>query len=342
MPVRINGQFGRVKIASGSTNIGPSIPADGLIMVIDPALATTATSAYRLTTPLTSSILTATTSNILPGGAVGLQNLAYPTGGGTFVYLNTGSAGTLRTADSRNTYVDVVGDALAYLQRNVQNNLTILYWYSGFCPGISYPEVSSDTFPNTKYSLRINPSPSPVFPVRVAATTTNPSATPLVGSNAYGASANRRWNIGSLDTAPFATTGSITVVTDYTSPFGQVTASNWGQGNPGPNETSSTTPNYLGHPATQNPPAFHRILPMSSFAGRDVYRDSDTWNCFAIALNQTDRAITSSVYINGGFFAEQRGTTSSLTTGAHSSGFVSFTTAIQSNNSNAFNASTSL
>lgn len=343
MPVKINGQFGRIKIASASVKIGPSLPPPppmtGLVMIIDPALATTATSAYRLITPLTSSVLTATTSNILPGGGVatvGLQNLAYPTGGGTFVYLNTGSTGTLNTLDSRNTYIDVIGDALGYLQRNVQNELTILYWYSGFCPGISYPEVGDDAFPNTKYSLRINPSPSPVFPVRSSATTTLPSATPLVGSNAYGASVSRRWRAGALDTAPFATTGSITVVTDYTSPFGQVTASSWGQGNPGPNQTSSTTPNYSAHPATQNPPAFHRLIPMSSFAGRNVYRDNDTWNCFAMTLNQTDKTLTSSVYINGGFFAQQRGVTSSLTAGAYSRGSVSFTTAIQNNNSNAF------
>ena len=48
----------------GSTNTGPRIPIEGLIMVIDPALAQTTSSAYRLITPLTSSILTATTSKI--------------------------------------------------------------------------------------------------------------------------------------------------------------------------------------------------------------------------------------------------------------------------------------
>jgi hypothetical protein len=336
MPVKINGQFGKVKIASGSTNIGPSIPADGLIMIIDPALATTATSAYRLTTPLTSSVLTATTSNILPGGAVGLQNLAYPTGGGTFVYLNTGSAGTLRTIDSRNTYIDIVGDALSYLQRNVQNNLTILYWYSGFTPAISYPEVANDARPNTKFAFGLNAAPSPVFPVRQLDSATLQSATSRVATSTYGASVNRIWDVGALTTTPFETTGSMTTVTAYSSSFGPITGSSWGQGNPGPNETSSTSPNYTAHPATQNLPAFHRQLPMSSFAGRDIYRDSDTWNCIAVALNQTDKTTTSSIYINGGFYAQQRAVTGSFTAGAYSRGSVNFTTAIQNDNSNVF------
>jgi hypothetical protein len=320
----------------GSTSIGPRIPAEGLVVVIDPALAQTTSSAYKLLTPLTASTLTAT-SNITPGPNVGLANLAYPTGGYTFTYLNTGSQGTLKVIDSQNTYIDIAGDALAYLRKNVQNEMTILYWYSGFCPGIGYPSVLSDSSPgNSKFRFRLNASPSPVFPVRSNATTNLPSATPMVGASAYGASSNRRWTPGALTEAPFATTQSITVATSYTSSFGIVTGSNWGQGNPGPNQTSSTTPNYVAHPATQNPPAFHRLLPMSSFAGRNVYRDSDTWNCFAMTLKQTDKAVTSSIYINAGFFADEKGVTGSLTAGAFSRGSVSFTTAIQNDNSNAF------
>ncbi len=316
---------GSTKITGqGRTNTGPTIPMDGLVMIVDPALAETTSSAYRLITPLTSSVLTATLSNISPGGgasssvsSVVLRQLAYPTGAGSFGYLSSGSGGTLTVVDSRNVYIDVKGDALSYLQANVQNQLTILYWYSGFCPGISYPEVATDAFPNYKFSMLLNASPSPVFPVGQATSTTLPSAQMGFAGNVYaGASTYRIWSAAGLTTIPFSNTGSMTRSTTINIPA----SVNWGGSTPSPLQTASNPPSYTGHPATPNLPSFHRLLPMSSFAGRTVYRDNDTWNCFALTIQQTDRTITSSVYINGGLFGTAAFVTSSLTTGRVSGG----------------------
>lgn len=309
-------------IGQGRVDIGPKIPTNGLVMIIDPSLAQTTSSAYPLITPLTSSLLTATTSNISPGAAgalatVGLITRAYPTGANSFVYANTGSTPTITTIDARNTFIDVQGDALRYLQNNVQNNLTILYWYSGFCPGVSYPQVFSDATPYYKFSMLLNPSPSPVFPVRSSLATSLPSAQMGFGPSVYaGASTYRLWAASGLNTTPFPNTGSMTKTETISIP----STVSWGVGNPAPLQTGSNTPSYTGHSATPNPPAFHRGLQMSSFAGREVYRDNDTWNCFALTVQQTDKTVTSSVFLNGGLFGTATYITSSITTGKVSGG----------------------
>lgn len=316
---------GSTKITGqGSINTGPRIPTDGLVMIVDPALAETTSSAYRLITPLTSSILTATSSNILPGAGISssistvvLTQLAYPTGAGSFVYLNSGSGGTLTVPDSRNVFVDITGDALSYLQANVQNELTILYWYSGFTPGISYPQVTDASIPNYKFSMLLNASPSSFAAPTSQNSPTLPSSQMRFTDTVYaGASTYRYWAPGSLTSIPFANTGSMTRTIAINIP----TSVFWGGGTPSPLQTASNPPSYTGHPATPNLPSFHRFLPMSFFAGRTVYRDNDTWNCFGLTVQQTDKTITSSVYINGGLFGTAAFVTSSVTLGKVSGG----------------------
>jgi hypothetical protein len=78
-------------------------------------------------------------------------------------------------------------------------------------------------------------------------------------------------------------------------------------------------------------------MPTSLFNGREVYRDLDGWNCFAMTLNQTDRNITSSVYINGGSFLTQTAVTASRTAGARSRGSTSsFAYTISNTNTDSF------
>jgi hypothetical protein len=317
----------------GKTDTGPSIPTDGLVMIIDPTTAQTATSTYRLYTPLTGSILTATSANITPGPNVGLNTYAYPTGAAGFVYANTGSAGTFTNpASALNTYYDIKGEALQYLQANVSNSITILYWYSGFSPGISYPDTPSDAFPNYKFSVKTNVSPSPVIPTAQASVALA-SSQMIFATDYYGASTARTWDPAGLSAPSFPTTGSMTISTSTVIPSSVF----WGQANPMPLQTASVAPSYTTHPATPNLPSFHRSIPMTSFAGRGVYRDYDTWNCIAFTINQSTKAITSSVYINGGLFGEERAITSSLTTGVYAQGVsTAFPYGITNNNADTF------
>lgn len=317
----------------GKLDAGPTIPVQGLVMVVDPTIAETTSSAFRLYTPLTSSILTATSTNITPGSNVTLRTYAYPTGAAGFVYVNTGSAGTFADpTTAQNTFYDLKGDALQYLQANVSNSITILYWYSGFAPALSYPEVSSDAFSNYKFAIRLNGSPSPVIPTQQASSTLA-SSQMIFSVNVFGASTLRTWNSAGLAAPSFAVTGGMTITT----PTLITSSVFWGVANPSPFATVSVAPSYTAHPATPNLPAFHRLLPMSAFAGREVYRDNDTWNCAAFTITQTDRAISSSVYINGGLFADSRGITSSLTAGALSqASSTAFTYNITNNNADTF------
>lgn len=318
----------------GRINAGPTIPTQGLVIAIDPTIAQTTSSAYRLYTPLTSSILTATSANLTPGPNVTLRAYPYPTGAAGFIYVNTGSAGTFANPiNALNTYYDIKGDALRYLQANVSNSITILYWYSGFVPGISYPEVATDSFPNYKFAVKTNTSPSPAFPVLAQSSTSTPSSQMTFATNYFGASTYRIWSAPGLSAPSFPTTGAMTVSTTAAIP----STVGWGFGNPGPNQTASVTPSYTADPATPNLPAFHRLISMTAFAGREVYRDNDTWNCAAFTIAQSEKAITSSLFINGGLFGEERAITSSLSAGAFSRGTsTTFTRNITNNNRDTF------
>lgn len=304
----------------GSTNVGPTIPMRGLVMVIDPAIGTAGVTNLRLQTPATSSNFSIANGDLRLTYSVStsIQTSTFPTGGNGLVFGNTN--GRLNAGSA----IYVTGSALQYLQNAITDTMTVVVWHTGLGVGLTYP--------NNALGSLAGPSRSPdtKFGVGYITTTETPTSGDISTTNPvtdlrlfYGASRYywplqvAAFPLDSRDTLGFTTTnapGNEASSLSATSPWLSIGAV--------VNQTASTAPRRVtgGLRNLYNLPAVFRGISMYQYPGRPVYNTYDTWNCFTFTFEQSKitQNVTSSVYNNGNLVRTFTGVTASVVSGSRS------------------------
>lgn len=304
----------------GSSKVGPTIPLEGLLMVIDPAVGTAGVTDLRLQTPATASNFSIANGDLRLNYSVStsIQLSAFPTGGNTLVFGNTN--GRLNAGSA----IYITGSALQYLQNAITDTMSIVVWHTGLGTGLTYP--------NNALGSLAGPSRSPdtKFGLGYITTTETPTSGDITGTNPttdlrlfYGAERYywplqvNAFPLDSRDTIGFTNTnapGNESSSLAATSP--------WLQIGPVVNQTASVSPRRVtgGLRNLYNLPAVFRGISMYQYPGRPIYNTYDTWNCFAFTFQQSkiNQNVTSSVYTNGNLVRTFTGVTASVVSGSRS------------------------
>lgn len=317
MPIKINGQYGQVNITgSGKINIGPTLPAqDALVLVVDPqdAIFTAKTAANPSGVIIPPKLIKGTGSfTTFPENGITFRigttviPAPYPTGG---LYAVAHTASVSNPINEETFYV-ITGSAFYHLADNIQDEMTILCWYTGFFMPISYPYSTLNAGVNPRFLLRRG---APNGSWYITGFTQNPNFQEnqaiRIGNVFSGG-----WNTGRAAGTPFETIPYVLQLDAILSqqPV-QFTRVDNGDGT----FSGSFAPLYTQRRTTwQNYPYLHRNLPASAFRGREVYATADSWNCVAFTLRKTTTTVTASLYSNGGFLTAQSASTSTIVVGA--------------------------
>lgn len=321
MPIKINGQYGQVSITgSGKVNIGPVLPAqDALVLIVDPQdtifTAKTSTNPSGVIIPPRlikgTGSFTAYPDNgvILAPGATVIPT-AYPTGGYYAVAYTASTANPI----NEEVYYRISGSALHHLADNIQDEMTILVWYTGFTVSANYPFSALNAGVNPRIHLsRGAPRGSNNITRFIQSPNLQENQLIRIGNVFSGG-----WNAGRAAGTPFETTPYVLQLDAILSqqPGTFIPVSN-GDGT----FSASISMQYASRRNTwMNYPYLHRNLPASAFRGREVYATADTWNCVAFTLRKTTNTVTSSMYSNGGFLTAQSGSTSPVVPGSPARG----------------------
>jgi len=317
MPIKINGQYGQVNITgSGKINIGPVLPAqDALVLVVDPqdAIFTTKTAANPSGVIIppklvkgTGSFTTFPENGITFRAGTTVIPAPYPTGG---LYAVAHTASVSNPINGETFYL-ISGSALYHLADNIQDEMTILCWYTGFFMPIIYPYPALNAGINPRFSLRRG-APNGAWFI------TGFTQAPNFQENQFiriGNTFSGGWNTGRAAGTLFETVPYVLQLDSIlTQQPAQFTAVNNGDGT----FSGSIAPQYTQRRTTwQNYPYIQRDLPASAFKGREVYATADSWNCVAFTLRKTTSTVTASLYSNGGFLTAQSASTSTIVDGA--------------------------
>jgi hypothetical protein len=321
MPIKINGQYGQVSITgSGKINIGPALPAqDALILVVDPqdAIFTTKTSTNPSGVIIPPRLVKGTGSFttypengvVLRLGATVLPT-SQPTGGYYAIAYTASAANPI----NEEVYYIISGSAINHLADNIQDEVTILVWYTGFSVSANYPFSSLNAGVNPRIHL------SRGFP-RGSNNITRLTQTPNLQENQLiriGNTFSGGWNTSRAAGSPFETTPYVLQLDSIlTQQPGTFTSINNGDGT----FSGSISMLYSSRRNTwMNYPYLHRNLPASAFKGREVYATADTWNCVAFTLRKTTNTVTASMYSNGGLLTTQSAATVAITPGSPAAG----------------------
>jgi hypothetical protein len=322
MPIKINGQYGQISITgSGKVNIGPALPAqDALVLVVDPQdtifTAKTSTNPSGVVIPPrlikgTGSFTTYPDNGIILRLGATVLPAPYPTGG-NYTIATTASA---IDPMSQQTYYLISGSAFNHLADNIQDEMTILVWYTGFIVPISYPFAGLNAGQSTRFMF-VRGTPSGIQNIgrgSAAAFNFRDSQTFRIGNVFAGG-----WNTSRTGGTPFETIPYVLRVDSLTvqQPMTWRTINN-GDGT----FSASIQVNYTDRKTTwENYPYVHRQLQASAFKGKEIYATADTWNCAAFTLRKTTTTVTASIYSNGAYLWAESASTSTIIPGTPATG----------------------
>ena len=322
----------------GRTNMGPTIPMDGLVMIIDPATVPSGSTNITAVSPLTSSTWSSGSRDVYPlvsgrfNGTVALT--PPPTGAltSTIQAVNPGTAFRLGTGEG--TALVITGSAMTFLRNNIQKDMTAVVWYSGIRPMIQYPALGSNPTVGNYSSIFIQTNQWP--PVADPTTWRTPTNGNLLnaavqGTGVVAGTSMYRTYDDRLTAYPFPQTGSA-IGAGTTATYTTNTPAGWGVSS---STDTTMAPQYItASTAYANIPGWYR---QTSFAGRSVYSTNDLWNCIAFTVKRTDTAVSHSTYINGSLLGSLNAATSSKVLGSKYGGSISsFPYAIEQNSTSKF------